>query len=178
MSLRDFRGARIRVPASRASDALYRALGAVPEHLGTTTFAPAVANGSVDGVDASAALAATYGGEFLTGNITFYPKTTTLFADASRFARFTSAQQQVLRSAAQRTLAFALGMPPEPGGATPFCAAGGKVVTASEPAVDAIGRAAQPVYAYLEQDPQAKAFIRQIQQMKQQYPAPAPVAAC
>ena len=104
MSLRDFRGARIRVPASRASDALYRALGAVPEHLGSTTFAPAVASGSVDGVDASAALAATFGGKFLTGNITFYPKTTTLFADASRFARFTSAQQQVLRSAAQRTL--------------------------------------------------------------------------
>jgi len=57
-------------------------------------------------------------------------------------------------------------------------ATGGKVVTASEPAVDAIGRAAQPVYAYLEQDPQAKAFIRQIQQMKQQFPAPVPVAAC
>ena len=131
VSLRDFRGARIRVPASRASDALYRALGAVPEHLGNTTFAPAVANGSVDGVDASAALAAQFGGEFLTGNITFYPKTATLFADASRFARFTSAQQRVLRSAAQRTLAFALGMPPEPGGATPFCATGGKVVTAS-----------------------------------------------
>ena len=62
VSLRDFRGARIRVPASRASDALYRALGAVPEHLGSTTFAPAVASGSVDGVDASAALAATVGG--------------------------------------------------------------------------------------------------------------------
>jgi hypothetical protein len=52
------------------------------------------------------------------------------------------------------------------------------VVTASQPAVDAIERAAQSVYAYLEQDPQAKAFIRQIQQMKQQFPAPAPVAAC
>ena len=62
VSLRDFRGARIRVPASRASDALYRALGAVPEHLGNTTFAPAVASGSVDGVDASAALAATLAG--------------------------------------------------------------------------------------------------------------------
>jgi TRAP-type C4-dicarboxylate transport system substrate-binding protein len=178
VSLRDFRGARIRVPASRASDALYRSLGAVPVHLGNTTFAPAVASGAVDGVDTSAAIGATSGGKFLTGNITFYPKTITLFADASRFARFTSAQQQVLRSAARRTLAFALGMPPEPGGATPFCAAGGKVATASEPAVDAIGRAAQPVYAYLEQDPQTKAFIRQIQQMKQQFPAPVPVAAC
>ena len=107
-----------------------------------------------------------------------YPQTSTLFADASRFARLTPSQQQVLRSAARRTLTFALGMPPEPGGATLFCATGGKVVTATEPAVDAIERAAQPVYAYLEQDPQAKAFIRQIQQMKQQFPAPDPVAAC
>jgi len=176
VSLRDFHGARIRVPASRASDVLYRALGAVPEHLGNTTFPPAVASGAVDGVDTS--VAAQSGEQFLTGNITFYPKTITLFADASRFARFTSAQQQVLRSAARRTLAFALAVPPEPGGATPFCATGGKVVTASEQAVDAIGRAAQPVYAYLEQDPQTKAFIRQIQQMKQRFPAPVPVAAC
>jgi hypothetical protein len=52
------------------------------------------------------------------------------------------------------------------------------VVTASQPALEAIGRAAQPVYAYLEQDPQTKAFIRQIQQMKQRFPAPAPVAPC
>ena len=46
------------------------------------------------------------------------------------------------------------------------------------PAADAIERAAQPVYAYLEHDPQTKAFIRQIQQMKQRFPAPVPVAAC
>jgi RNase adaptor protein for sRNA GlmZ degradation len=52
------------------------------------------------------------------------------------------------------------------------------VVTASQPALEAIEHAAEPVYAYLEQDPQTKAFIRQIQQMKQQFPAPAPVAAC
>jgi hypothetical protein len=52
------------------------------------------------------------------------------------------------------------------------------VVTASEPAVAAIERAAQPVYAYLEQDPQTKVFIRQIQQMKQRFPAPVPVPAC
>ena len=176
-SLRELRGARIRVQASRASEALFRALGAVPVHLNGSAFSDAVSAGTVDGVDASAAIAATSGGKFLTGNITFYPKTTTLFADTGRFARLSVSQQRVLRSAARRTLAFALAVPAEPGGVTPFCAAGGKVVTASQPTVDAIGRAAQPVYAYLEQDPQTKAFIRQIQQMKQRFPAPVPVAA-
>jgi hypothetical protein len=132
----------------------------VPEHLGNTTFAPAVASGSVDGVDASAALAAQYGGRFLTGNITFYPKTATLFADASRLARFTSAQQQVLRSAARRTLAFALAVPPSraaPRRSAPPAA----VVTASELTVDAIGRAAQPFTPTWSRT-RSEAFIRQI----------------
>ena len=176
-SLRELRGARIRVPASRASEALFRALGAVPVHLNGSAFSDAVSAGTVDGVDASAALAAKYGGQFLTGNITLYPKTTTLFAGTGRFARLSVSQQRVLRSAARRTLAVALATPAEPDGRAASCASG-RVVTASQPAVDAIERAAQPVYAYLEQDPQAKAFIRQIQQMKQQFPAPAPVAAC
>jgi len=177
-SPRDLRDARIRVPSSRASDALYRALGAVPVHLAGSAFSMAVANGTVDGVDAPAGFAATVGGRFLTGNITLYTRANTLFADAGRFARLTASQQQVLRSAARRTLPFALATPPERGGLALFCASGGKVVTASDAAVGAIERAAQPVYAYLEQDPQTKAFIRQIQQMKQQFPAPAPVAAC
>jgi hypothetical protein len=74
-------------------------------------------------------------------------------------------------------LTFALATPPERGGLAAFCASG-RVVTASRTAVDAIKRAAQPEYAELQRDPQTKAFIRQIQQMKQQFPAPAPVAAC
>jgi TRAP-type C4-dicarboxylate transport system substrate-binding protein len=175
-SLRELRGARIRVPASRASEALFRALGAVPVHL-NASFDDAVSAGTVDGVDASAALAAKFGGQFLTGNITLYPKTNTLFAGTGRFARLSVSQQRVLRSAARRTLAFALATPAEPDGRAAFCASG-RVVTASQPALEAIEHAAEPVYAYLEQDPQTKAFIRQIQQMKQQFPAPAPVAAC
>ena len=177
-SLRDLWGARIRTPSSRASDALLRALGAVPVHVAGPAFPMAVANGTLDGVDASAGFAATVGGRFLTGNITLYTRANTLFADAGRFARLTASQQQVLRSAARRTLPFALATPPERGGLKLFCATGGTVVTASDTAVGAIERAAQPVYAYLEQDPQTKVFIRQIQQMKQQFPAPAPVAAC
>jgi TRAP-type C4-dicarboxylate transport system substrate-binding protein len=177
-SLRDLRGARIRVPSSRASDVLFRALGAVPVHINGSAFSMAVANGTVDGVDAGVGFAATFGGRFLTGNITLYPRTNTLFAGAGRFAGLTASQRQVLRSAARRTLTFALATPPEPGGLALFCSSGGKVVTASNAAVGAIERAGDPVYAYLEQDPQTKAFIRQIQRMKQQYPAPAPVAAC
>jgi TRAP-type transport system periplasmic protein len=177
-SLRDLHGARIRVPSSRASDVLFRALGAVPVHLNGSAFSTAVTSGTVDGVDAGVAGAAKFGGEFLTGNITLYAKANTLFADAGRFAGLTASQQQVLRSAARRTLTFALATPPEPGGLALFCSSGGKVVTASDAAVGAIERAAGPVYAYLEQDPQTKAFIRQIHRMKQQYPDPAPVAAC
>ena len=61
-SLRDLRGAGIRVPSSRASDALFRALGAVPVHLNGSAFSDAITSGTVDGVDASAGYAATIGG--------------------------------------------------------------------------------------------------------------------
>jgi len=61
-SLRDLRGARIRVPPSRASEALFRALGAVPVHLNGSAESDAIASGTVDGVDASAGYAATIGG--------------------------------------------------------------------------------------------------------------------
>jgi TRAP-type C4-dicarboxylate transport system substrate-binding protein len=176
-SLRDLRAARIRVPVSRASDALLGALGAVPVHLNGSAFSDAITSGTVDGVDAGVAGAAMFGGEFLTGNITSYAKTNTLFADAGRFARLTASQRQVLRSAARRTFTFALATPPEPGGLAAFCA-GGRVVTASRTAVDALGRAARPVYAELERDPRTNAFIQQIQQMKQQFPAPVSLAAC
>jgi hypothetical protein len=105
------------------------------------------------------------GRQFLTGNITLYPKT--LFADTGRFARLSASQQQVPRSAAQRTPAFA--------SAPRWSQVPGSVpaaVVTGQPTVDAIQRAARPVYAHLEQDPQAKAFIGQIQQMKQRFPAP------
>jgi TRAP-type C4-dicarboxylate transport system substrate-binding protein len=176
-SRRDLRGARIRVPSSRASDALLRTLGAAPVHLNGSAFSQAVTSGTVDGVDAGVAGAAKFGGEFLTGNITLYAKANTLFAEAGRFARLTASQRQVLRSAARRTFTFALSTSPEPGGLAAFCASG-RVVTASDAAVDAIKRAARPEYAYLEQDPQTKVFIRQIQQMKEQFPAPVSLAAC
>ena len=61
-SLRDLRGAKIRVPPSRASEALFRALGAVPVHLNGSAESDAIASGTVDGVDASAGYAATIGG--------------------------------------------------------------------------------------------------------------------
>ena len=49
----DFAGARVRVPPSRATDALMRALGATPVHLRGEALAAALANGKIDGSEAS-----------------------------------------------------------------------------------------------------------------------------
>ena len=86
-------------------------------------------------------------------------------------------RKRVLRVAARRTLTFALAAPPEPGGLAAFCASG-RVVTASRTTADAIKRTARPVDAELEHDPRTSTFIRRIQQMKQQFPAPVSLAVC
>ena len=67
-SPRAFKGARIRVLTSNASDALIRALGAEPVHLNGNAYQQAISDGTLTGVDASLGLAPALHGSVLTGN--------------------------------------------------------------------------------------------------------------
>lgn len=180
LSLADFRGARIRVPASHASDELIRALGAQPVHVNGPAMVRAIDNGDLRGLESSTGNAAlTQGTPIVTANITFFPRPITLFADAQRFAALTDSQRQALRTAAQRTLDFALQRPPEAGSAAKLCALGGAVVVADKSAVAAVVRAGQSVYPELEQDAQTRSFIDQIRRMKDDIgPTAVPPAPC
>jgi TRAP-type C4-dicarboxylate transport system substrate-binding protein len=169
----DFAGARVRVIPSRATDALMRALGATPVHVSNADVGTAMSNGQIDGTEAS--LAGSWaGGSFLTANVAFFGKAQTLFAGRRAYQRLSSDERDVIRKAAQQTLAHVAANPPsEDALVRRFCDQR-QVVTATREDRAALMRAAQPAYAELEQVPQTKAFITAIRGLKAKTPtAPA-----
>jgi TRAP-type transport system periplasmic protein len=174
-SVGDFGGARVRVRPSGATDALMRALGAKPVHISGDDVAAAVANGEIDGAEASLGTNSTDEGEnHLTVNLALFPKTLTLFAGEDAYDRLDSGQRQTIREAARETAAYAAAHPPsERGLIRDFCSGGSSVsaVAATPGDLDALEGAAQPVYAQLERDPDTKALIAAIRELKTTTPA-------
>jgi TRAP-type C4-dicarboxylate transport system substrate-binding protein len=176
----DFAGARVRVRPSRATEALIRALGATPVHVSGDDVETAVRNGEIDGGEASLGTnSASEGENYLTTNVTPFAKVLTLFAGRRAYERLDEDQRAVVRKAAQQTAAHAAAHPPSENALVrTFCGEGRPVtaVAASRDDVAALMRAAQPVYAQLERDPQTKALIADIRELKAKTPA-GPTAA-
>jgi TRAP-type transport system periplasmic protein len=174
-SVGDFAGARVRVRPSEATDALMRALGAKPVHVSGDDVAAAVADGEIDGAEASLGTNSTDEGEnHLTVNLPLFPKTLTLFAGEDAYDRLDSGQRQMIREAARETAAYAAAHPPsERALMRDFCSGGPSVsaVAATPGDLDALEGAAQPVYAQLERDPDTKALIAAISELKATAPA-------
>ena len=180
----DFAGARVRVPSSRATDGLIRALGGTPVHLRGEALDKALQKGEIDGAEASLGTNTAEEGEnFLTSNLVFFPKTLTLFADGDAYERLDDDQRDLLRKAARETAVRAAANPlSESKLMRHFC--GGRpvtVVTASNEDLAALKQAAQPAYAQLERNARTKALIGAIRRLAARTPAgptPAPPAGC
>jgi TRAP-type C4-dicarboxylate transport system substrate-binding protein len=179
VSLADFAGARVRDRPSKASDTLLRALGAVPVHVSNDDLSRELARGRIDG-DELSIINAPIGG-ILTANVAFFPKVLTLFAAKRAFGGLSDVQQDILRTAAERTLRHNASFPVrtalafEGRLARQYCRLPGRVVLATEEERAVLVRAARPVYELLERDPQTKAEIAQIRTMKAALPAPPPI---
>ncbi|MBA3261993.1 MAG: TRAP transporter substrate-binding protein DctP [Thermoleophilaceae bacterium] len=174
-SVGDFAGARVRVRPSEASDALMRALGAKPVHISGDDVAAAVADGEIEGAEASLGTNSREEGEnHLTVNLPLFPKTLTLFAGEDAYERLDAGQREAIRDAARETAAYAAAHPPsERALMREFCGGGRLVsaVAASRGDLDALEGAAQPVYTQLEEDPDTKALIAAIRALKAASPA-------
>jgi TRAP-type C4-dicarboxylate transport system substrate-binding protein len=184
-SVDDFAGARVRVRPSQASDALMRALGAKPVHISGDGVAAAVANGEIDGAEASLGTNSSDEGEnHLTVNLPLFPKTLTLFAGDDAYDGLDSGQRQAIREAARQTAAYAAAHPPsERALMRNFCGGVGRTsaVAATPGDLAALERAAQPVYTQLEKDADTKALIAAIRALKTAspgHPVAVPPAAC
>ena len=181
----DFASARVRVRPSEATDALMRALGAKPVHISGDDVAAAIADGKIDGAEASLGTNSREEGEnHLTVNLPLFPKTLTLFAGEDAYEQLDADEREAIRKAGRETAAYAAAHPPsERALMREFCGGGRLVsaVAASRGDLDALEDAAQSVYAELEEDSDTKALIAAIRALEAEspgHPVAVPPAAC
>jgi TRAP-type C4-dicarboxylate transport system substrate-binding protein len=169
VSVADFRGARIRDIPSQATDAIFAALGATPVHVGSDLIDKEFAKGRIDGEETSIARAR--GGWTLSGNVAFFAKANTLFANPAALQRLSEDQRSVLRTASRETVThFAGALPSDRLLAQRYCSAG-HVAFASDAQLAGLRRAVRPVYDQLGADPQTRSLIDRIQRLKRTQPA-------
>jgi TRAP-type C4-dicarboxylate transport system substrate-binding protein len=179
VALADFDGARVRDFPSRASDALLRALGAVPAHVSNADLGLELARSRIDGEEMS--LANSPFPAPVTANVTLFPKVLTLFVSKQAFSRLGKDDQEVLRAAAGRTFAhvstFTLkeGLAFESVLARGYCAVTGRILLATARERAALVRAAAPVYTHLRRDAKTSEWISRIRALKASTPDAAPI---
>jgi C4-dicarboxylate-binding protein DctP len=165
----DFRGARIRVQPSRVTERLIRALGGVPLEISNSQVGFAIDRKEVDAQEA--AMLNSPGGSLVTENVVFFGKALTLFANPDAYDRLSDDQRRSLRAAAASAVQYATAHhPPDSDLAQGYCYDRRSIVLAKPAAVRALARETQPVYRWLEADPQTKRFIEQIQAWKRTTP--------
>src|SRR5438093_4910892 len=148
----EFAGARIRIQPSRVTAALMRALGAVPVEISNRRIVYAIGGKCVDGEELS--LVNAVSPSIMTGNVTFFGKALTLFANRKSFERLSDDQKRILRAAAAETIRHvAAHYPPDAKVVNGVCANRRRVVLATAAERAALLRLAQPVYRMLEADP-------------------------
>jgi len=172
----DWRGLSIGTYRSGIQEQAIRALGATP----VVAFGPYrthdLATGVIQGFELDVqryvhnvpAASARY----VTANVTLWPLFDVLFANRARLASLTAQQRGWLQQAAQETAAHSVSLMAGQDGSyiEQACAMGARFATATPADLAALRAAFSPVYQNLEADPQASAFIRQIQQLKQTTP--------
>ena len=172
----------MRVFPSRTTDALIRALGATPVHLGGEELEAALVKRQMDGSEVSlGSNSASEGENHLTANLPLFPKALTLFADRAAYARLGDDQRAIIGKAGVQTAAQAAAHPPsESALMRGFCGGGraASIVNARPADAAALTRAARPVYDEIERDPVSKALIADIRALKASTPkGPTEVAA-
>lgn len=157
----DFVGARIRIQPSRVTSAVITALGAVPVTISNHDIGLAIDQKRVDAQEVS--LLNSPGGSVATENVVFFGKALTLFANENAYGRLTDDQRRVIRDAAADAVRFAVAHdPPDSDIAKGYCYDRRRIVVARPADLSVLLRKEQPVYRWLETDPQTKRFIEQI----------------
>ena len=120
---------------------------------------------------------------YVTANVALWPQFDVLFANPARLASLTGQQrawlQQAAAAASSSSVMLVAGQ--NAPNIKQACAMGARFVTATPADLAALRQSLAVVYQNLETDPQANAFLRQIQQLKQSTPpgpAPAIPAGC
>jgi TRAP-type C4-dicarboxylate transport system substrate-binding protein len=178
----DWQGLSIGTYRSGVQEQAIRALGATP----VVAFGPYrthdLATGTIQGFELDKPRyvhnVPVPSARYVTTNVALWPLFDVLFANPARLASLTAQQRAWLQRAAQETVAHSASLMAGQDGSyiKQACALGARFATATPADLAALRRAFTPVYRSLEADPQASAFIRQIQALKKATP-PGPVPA-
>jgi hypothetical protein len=164
----DYQDGTIRIALSETVKQMFAALGA--------TVTDAIASSRQRGAEAAYAWAP---GPIATGNVTYFPKVTTLVADAEVSERLRPDQWDLLRDAAAATRGWMYGaQATDFEEAAAYCADGGRIVAATAAQVASLRRATTPVVTALEEDAEAGPIIERIRELTVGLPVPQPVDAC
>ena len=167
----DWRGITFGIFKSEGQEHAIRALATPLQVIGDARD-KALQNGSIDGFESSL-LAYQLNGQadaapYVTANVNLWPQTLAVFANPDLLADLTDEQrawlQQAADAAADRSAALA---DTDAQSINMVCDAGARFAEATETDVVALQDAFAPVYAALGRDPQTKAYIEQIQALKQ-----------
>jgi TRAP-type C4-dicarboxylate transport system substrate-binding protein len=177
---RDWPGITFATFKSGAQDEAIRALGAQVSNLFGNPLRAAVRSGKVgafeknlltDQINQEQAVA-----PYVTANLNLWPQTLAVIADPARLAKLTPQQRSWLQQAAGDAAARSTSMFNTDQHLTEsLCQSGARFANASSADLAGLRTAFAPVYASLDQDPQTKAFIAQIQQLKQRTPPGPPL---
>jgi TRAP-type transport system periplasmic protein len=179
LSPEDFAGTTIRINESSMTRAIIEALGATP--IFKDNFGSDVMAGRIQGAESGlrGAFISLPAPAIVTGNVSFFSKYQVLFANGSTFERLSDEQQSILRDAAVAAQTKAIEEHLRDSvAATKWCDNSGTIVLASEEQLAAFEKAAQPVYALIEQDTQNAEFMAAIRELKASTTPSAGAAAC
>jgi len=176
----DWRGVSFGTYRSQVQEQAIRAVGATP----VVAFGPVrnhdLGTGQIQGFELDLRRYVEMGlvseAQHVAANVALWPQFDVLFANPGRLASLTAQQRAWLQQAANEATTDSVGLTSDNvtyiGQA---CAKGARFVNATPADLAALRRALSVVYQHLQADPQTRAFIQQIQRLKNSTPAgPAP----
>ncbi|MCI0687372.1 MAG: TRAP transporter substrate-binding protein DctP, partial [Sporichthyaceae bacterium] len=167
----DWQGLTVQTFRSNVQADTIRALGATPTDVGPTGRDAGLSGGQIHGFENSMHI---YSlnlmhsiAPYVTANVVLWPETTVLLASPGRFARLSDQHQRWLRDAAADAAAQSSRLASvDTGLVADACRGGARLAAASAAQRAALREAVGPIYQRMSQDPQTKAYIARIEQLK------------
>ncbi len=172
----DWRGITFAAFRSREASEAIRALGATPSDVSGTPLDQGLGSGAIGGFEKNLLIYRMHPdlwkrARYVTANVDLWPQTLAVIGNPGRLARLTSQQRAWLTEAVRDAAGRSTGLIDGDARLLPgLCGDGIRFADASGADLAALQNAFAPLYAQVEQDPQTRQFITEINRLKQHTP--------